>query len=117
VAGINVKTLDGVEIEVTHADANVPPGLKGGQYVNITAVWFRPLSGEWIRSRHRSAIVTCDAIKHSMLSEFATKIGVIDEGSEASGGRSGVDDVAKLQSSSGHSIGDADKPAAGKPEA
>jgi hypothetical protein len=70
-----VRTLDGVEIEVTHGDAGVAPDTpKGGQYLNTTVVWYKPKGGEWQKSKERSAIKTCDVIKHSNLAELKEKL-------------------------------------------
>jgi hypothetical protein len=65
-----VNTLDGVEVEVTHCDAGYAPGSKPGLLLNTVAVWFKPLGGEWLRSRHRSAIRTATDIRHSKASDL-----------------------------------------------
>jgi hypothetical protein len=70
-----VLTLDGVVVHVTHCDAGFSPDSGPGQQaLNTTAVWYKPQGGEWARSPHRSAMKTCDVIKHSTLAELATKL-------------------------------------------
>ena len=70
-----IKTLDGVEVEVTHSDMGFPPGgSEGRQALNTTCVWVKPLGGEWIRSGRRSAMVTCDLVKHSNVAELEEKL-------------------------------------------
>ncbi len=110
--GITVKTEDGFEIEVTHADAGVPPG-GSGQYLNVGSVWFRPLGGEWIRSKHRSAMLSCYEIKHSKLAELAQKVGTNDR-PEASSDRSSTENVTVIEAKQRDSTSDADKRTARK---
>jgi hypothetical protein len=73
---LSVKTLDGVKVEITHADSGVAPDTaSGGTYLNSTAVWYKPAGSEWQRSsRYRSAMVVCDIIKHANLSELKEKL-------------------------------------------
>jgi hypothetical protein len=73
---IKVKTLDGVEVEVTHCDAGFPPGSVGGQGVNTTSVWIRPHGKDWIRATLRSAMAVCGEIKHTNLVDLESKLGV-----------------------------------------
>lgn len=81
---INIKTTDGVEMEITYADQNRSPSATSGQYVNTQCVWIRPIGGEWMRTRHRSAMAVCGEIKHCSFEDLKVKIGVPDEITEAS---------------------------------
>ena len=109
-----VKSLDGVEVDITHCDAGHPPDSpKGCLNLNTTAVWIKPAGGEWIRSRHRSAMVTCHHVKHTNVKDL---LEVIGEGTERISSGDGEGAAAKLQTLQGHSAGDADKHPAGTPK-
>jgi hypothetical protein len=60
-----IQTKDGVEVEVTHCDAGYAPGSKPNKLLNTTAVWFKPLGGEWMRTSERSAMKVAERIRHT----------------------------------------------------
>lgn len=65
-----IKSKDDVDVEVSFCDAGYAPGSKPGQLLNTMAVWFRPAGGEWLRSKHRSAIITARDIRHTNASDL-----------------------------------------------
>ena len=72
-------TTDGIEVFITHADAgrapDSPVAVVGGQFCGgSTAVWYKPINGEWQVSGQRSAIKVCDIIKHSKAEELKEKL-------------------------------------------
>lgn len=71
---ITVRTADGVPVEVTHSDVGFAPRTTGQLSLNTTAVWVKVNGQDWIRSGHRSAMKTCDIIKHSNAAELAEKL-------------------------------------------
>ena len=114
---IKVKSLDGVDVEVTHSDAAHPPDT-GGLNLNTTAVWIRPAGESWIKSPHRSAIVTADIISRTKAAHLAAlflikEIANASERPKAIGSGSSKETATKLQSLQGHSTSDADKHPAG----
>ena len=79
-----VKTLDNVSVEITHCDAGYPPGSPNkNPILNTTACWLKPEGSEWIRSVHRSAMVTAHTVKHTLAKDLASVLG----GKEIADGR------------------------------
>ena len=108
-----VPTLDDAQVEVTHCDAGYPPGSpERSLMLNVTAVWCKLPSGEWVKSKHRSAIKTAELVRHTTSKDLKE---TLSERTEASGGGDGADDATKLQSLQGHSAGNADEDPAGNP--
>lgn len=108
-----VKSLDGIDVDITHCDAGHPPNSpKGSLNLNTGAVWCKPAGKEWIRSGHRSAMVTARIVKFTNAKDLAVALvskEIVDDGPKSSGGEEGPAAPAKLQSLQGHSAHNAYK--------
>jgi hypothetical protein len=70
-----VKSLDGVDVEITHCDAGYAPGtLAKGVMLNTTACWCKAAGGKWIRSTHRSAMTTSGIVKKTNAKDLASAL-------------------------------------------
>jgi hypothetical protein len=66
-----VKSLDNIDVDITHCDAGYPPGSPERSLIlNVTAVWCKPTGGMWIKSFERSAMKTAELVKHTNVKDL-----------------------------------------------
>ena len=68
-----VKSLDNIEVEITHCDAGYPPGGAPNPILNTTAVWCKPAGGKWFKSVHSSAMQTAYVVRHTKAADLLAK--------------------------------------------